>query len=326
MEKGDVSFAISITIWRSFVFMEGWIAVARTASLSPYDMRRVTLNSKHYTVWRDHKSRLQLAPDACRHRGAALSRGRVVRDGERKGCVECPYHGWAYSGKKVYQPWTAAGEVTAPEFDLREQDQLLWVRPRGLEGPGPPPVPYAGDPAFHTSWFETTMNQSAQLIIENGIDPSHASWVHANGLGFGTAREEPTDVTIADGVIEFDYVPNKDALSSHLFGIAKTHNSHAFALPYTTWSDVTIGRGDRILMTYVTLCPLSPTQTRMFVGFSQNFGVRSELFVLMGKEIVEQDRRILENQDPSFAYGGTSGRHDELVNLYRQQLHALEFR
>jgi hypothetical protein len=145
-------------------------------------------------------------------------------------------------------------------------------------------------------------------------------------LGFGTADEEPTAVTLEGNTIEFDYVPNKDALSSQLFGITQTHNLHTYALPYTTWSDVTIGRGDKVLMTYVTLCPVGPTETKMFVAFAQNFGVPSDLFVLMGREIVEQDRRVLENIDPTFAYKGVAGKHDELVTLYREQLHNLTFR
>jgi phenylpropionate dioxygenase-like ring-hydroxylating dioxygenase large terminal subunit len=274
--------------------MEGWIAVSRTAALKPHETRKVTLNARAYVVWRDHKSRVQMAPDACRHRGASLSTGRVVQDGLRQGCLECPYHGWKYSGKKLYRPWNEGAELIQAEFDVREQDHLLWVRPKGLDGPDPPEVPYINNPAFHTSWFETTMGQCAQLIIENGIDPSHASWVHANGFGFGTASEEPTAVVCKDTVIDFDYIPNKSSLSSQLFGITTTHNMHTYALPYTTWSTVAIR--DKLLMTFVTLCPIGPQETRMFVGFSQNFGVPSDLFVMMGKEIVEQDRRILEHQ------------------------------
>jgi hypothetical protein len=250
----------------------------------------------------------------------------VVTEGPQQGCVECPYHGWRYSGKKLYRPWTEGCETFQSEFDVREQDALVWVRPSGLAGPDPPEVPYVTTTGFHTAWFETTIKQCAQLIIENGIDPSHASWVHANGLGFGTASEEPTNVVQRDSAIDFDYIPNKNALSSQLFGITTTHNHHTYALPYTTWSDVTIGRGDKVLMTYVTLCPVGPTETRMFVGFSQNMGVSSDLFVLMGREIVEQDRRVLENQDPSYAFRGISSKHDELVNVYREQLHNLSFR
>lgn len=180
-------------------------------------------------------------------------------------------------------------------------------------------------PGFHTSWFETTINQCAQLVLENGIDPSHASWVHANGLGFGTSNEEPTNITHEGNRIDFDYVPNRNSLSSQLFGISTTHNSHLFALPYTTWSDVTINDG-KVLMTWVSLCPIEDKRTKMFVAFAQNLGVPSDLFVVMGREIVEQDRRILENQDSSFAFKGVAGKHDELVVAYRAALHNLAFR
>lgn len=235
-----------------------------------------------------------------------------------------PYHGWRFSGKKIYKPWSEGSEAYQSDFDTRESDGLLWVRPRGLEGPDPPEVPYQM-PGFHTSWFETTINQCAQLVLENGIDPSHASWVHANGLGFGTSNEEPTNITHEGNRIDFDYVPNRNSLSSQLFGISTTHNSHLFALPYTTWSDVTINDG-KVLMTWVSLCPIEDKRTKMFVAFAQNLGVPSDLFVVMGREIVEQDRRILENQDSSFAFKGVAGKHDELVVAYRAALHNLAFR
>jgi len=211
------------------------------------------------------------------------------------------------------------------EFNTWEKDGLLWVRPVGHVGPEPPDVPHVTEPGFNTAWFETTIKQSAQLIIENGIDPCHASWVHANPLGFGSDSERPTNVIHFGNMIAFDYVPNKDGMSTKLFGLDTTKNVHKFILPYTTWSDVII-HGGKVLTTYVTLCPVSDTETKMFVGFSQNFGVPSELFIIMGKAIVEQDRVILENLDPSYMYKGTPGAHDDLVEMYRKSLHELVFR
>jgi phenylpropionate dioxygenase-like ring-hydroxylating dioxygenase large terminal subunit len=299
--------------------MEGWIAVTRTTTLGQQP-RRVSLRNKNYVVWRDKNFTPRIQSDVCRHRGASLSTGRV-----RDGCVECPYHGWKYTETSVTQPWSNISENFMNEFNTWEKDGLLWVRPVGHVGPEPPEVPHATDPGFNTAWFETTIKQSAQLIIENGIDPCHASWVHANPLGFGSDSERPTNVIHFGNMIAFDYVPNKEGISTKLFGLDTTKNLHKFILPYTTWSDVII-HGGKILTTYVTLCPVSDTETKMFVGFSQNFGVPSELFILMGKAIVEQDRVILENLDPSFRYKGTPGAHDDLVELYRKSLHELVFR
>ena len=299
--------------------MEGWIAVTRTTTLGQQP-RRVSLRNKNYVVWRDKNFTPRIQSDVCRHRGASLSTGRV-----RDGCVECPYHGWKYTETSVTQPWSNISENFMNEFNTWEKDGLLWVRPVGHVGPEPPEVPHATDPGFNTAWFETTIKQSAQRIIENGIDPCHASWVHANPLGFGSDSERPTNVIHFGNMIAFDYVPNKEGISTKLFGLDTTKNLHKFILPYTTWSDVII-HGGKILTTYVTLCPVSDTETKMFVGFSQNFGVPSELFILMGKAIVEQDRVILENLDPSFRYKGTPGAHDDLVELYRKSLHELVFR
>jgi len=300
--------------------MEGWIALTRTSTLGQQP-RRVSLMNKNYVVWRDKNYVARIQSDVCKHRGASLAKGRVLKDG----CLECPYHGWKYTESSITQPWSDVPEYFANEFNTQDKDGLFWVRPVGLEGPEPPGVPHSTDPGFNTAWFETTINQSAQLIIENGIDPCHASWVHANPLGFGSDAEKPTNVIHDQNTIEFDYVPNKNGVSTKIFGIETTQNFHKFVLPYTTWSDVLIS-GGKVLTTYVTLCPLSDTETKMFVGFSQNFGLPSEIFIMMGKAIVEQDRAILENMDTSYRYRGITGQHDELVETYRKALHKLFFR
>jgi phenylpropionate dioxygenase-like ring-hydroxylating dioxygenase large terminal subunit len=302
---------------------EGWIALTRTSTLKPAVPLRVTLKNKHYAVWKHWSSNeIQVVPDACRHRGASLSDGKLSNDG----CAVCPYHGWKTKSSKIVQPWNGLIEYTTPEFMVKEQDGFVWARPWGLYGPlDPPSVPYMTAKGFHSCWFETEIHQCAQLIIENGIDPSHASWVHANGLGFGTEDEEPRNVKHTANTIEFDYVPNRYALTSQIFGITNTKNFHTFLVPYTTWSEVILPSGKKLL-TFVTLLPMTDTRTKMFVVFSQNFGVPSELFVAMGKEIVEQDRKILEAQDSSFVYKGQPGKHDGLIMSYRHALQSVIFK
>ena len=303
--------------------MEGWIALTRTSLLKPDVPAKVTLKNKNYAVWKHWSSNeIQVVSDQCRHRGASLSDGKLSNDG----CVVCPYHGWKTKSSKVVQPWGGLIEHTTPEFIVKEQDGFVWARPWGLHGPlDPPSVPYLTAKGFHSCWFETEIEQCAQLIIENGIDPSHASWVHANGLGFGTEDEEPQNVKHTGTTIEFDYVPNRYALTSQLFGITNTKNFHTFVVPYTTWSEVILDSGKR-LMTFVTLLPMTDTRTKMFVVFSQDFGVPSELFVAMGKEIVEQDRKILEAQDSSFVYKGQPGKYDGLIMSYRHSLQSVIFK
>jgi len=302
---------------------EGWIALTHISTLKPNVPTKVTLKNKHYAVWKHWSSnQIQVVSDACQHRGASLCNGKIANDG----CVVCPYHGWKTKSSKVVQPWSNLIENTTPEFFVKEQDGFVWARPWTIHGSlDPPSVPYLTAKGFHSCWFETEINQCAQLIIENGIDPSHASWVHADGLGFGTPDEEPQNVRHTANTIEFEYVPNRYALTSQLFGITNTKNFHTFSVPYTTWSEVILASGKK-LMTFVTLLPMTDTRTKMFVVFSQDFGVPSELFVAMGKEIVEQDRKILEAQDSSFVYKGHPGKHDGLIMSYRHALDSVIFK
>jgi phenylpropionate dioxygenase-like ring-hydroxylating dioxygenase large terminal subunit len=96
--------------------MEGWIALTRTSTLGTQP-RRVTLNSKDYVVWRNHKNDVKILPDACKHRGASLSLGKVLADGY----VECPYHGWKYTEKKLCKPWADCAEHLQVDFDKKDR-------------------------------------------------------------------------------------------------------------------------------------------------------------------------------------------------------------
>jgi phenylpropionate dioxygenase-like ring-hydroxylating dioxygenase large terminal subunit len=53
----------------------------------------VQLLDQPLVLWRDAVGAVQAWADRCPHRGAALSLG-CVRDGQ----LECPYHGWRFSG------------------------------------------------------------------------------------------------------------------------------------------------------------------------------------------------------------------------------------
>jgi len=46
-----------------------------------------------FVLFRDERERVHCLSDICVHKGGSLCRGKVV-----DGTVECPYHGWRYSG------------------------------------------------------------------------------------------------------------------------------------------------------------------------------------------------------------------------------------
>jgi phenylpropionate dioxygenase-like ring-hydroxylating dioxygenase large terminal subunit len=294
------------------------IAIGRRSTLPAMKAKRVLLREQPYVLFKDQQQKIHFFPDACLHRGMSLSEGKVLPNG----CLECPYHGWRYRENTYQPPSHPVGTPRSLPLTLKEKDDILWTSADASAEPTE--VPYWNEDGFRKVHFEARIQQSAQLIIENGIDPTHASWVHANPFGFGTYMERPKNMfDVGDNGIAFDYAPNPYTLPALMLGFNTTFNVHFFELPYTTWSEVIITERIR-LMTFVTLVPEKERQTRMMVVFARNFltsPIFDSLFVVMGRAIVEQDRHVLERLDPRFEKEGVlMDEDDALIRKYRDRL------
>lgn len=298
-----------------------WIALARTRNIAMNQPRVVQWKRQPLVVYRNKKNDVVVVPGRCLHRGMDLSAGKVLPSG----CLECPYHGWTYDTRTYKMPFSYASHETNMPYRFVEQDGLLWVGSKEQEQ-GPPKLD--APPGARTVWFEKTIQNSAQVVLENGIDPTHASFVHANAAGFGVYKQAPRRVRHEAGAMSFWYKPNPDVPLSVLLDIDDTYNIHACALPYTSWSEVHVGK--HVLKTFVTLLPETEDRTRMFVGFSRTFltGAWFDLLmVLMGHAIVEQDRQILERIDKTTNdFGILDPEYDALVAEYRTQLNECTFK
>ena len=306
--------------------LEGWIAVCPSKDIKQRKPTLVRIRDARYTAYRVG-DQIKVFPDTCRHRGMSLSMGKVLSEG----CIECPYHGYKHNEVGHTTPYdnTLVPYDPSQTMNYKEQDGLLWLQPAHLSGQLLPfHVPFATDPGVGLCEFDTVINCHPQLILENALDPAHASWVHANPLGFGTYRELPTNVSHTTTSVAYNYVPNRDALSSRMFDVLATHNIHHFVLPYTTYVtvDIRVGGEVKTLMTWVTLCPLPGNKTRMFVKICQNLGLPGWMLTAMGRAIVDQDRQVLENLSENSKDHILPGLHDELILNYRKALGLLNFK
>lgn len=303
-----------------------WIAVSRTATITAKP-KKILLNETPMVTFRDKFNKIVVVPGRCVHRGMDLSHGKVVEGGS---CLECPYHGWRYDQGGYRKPFSNAREERGLPLIFREQDDLLWAAPRDARDKGemqpPPSLPDLD--ATHRVWFETVIDQNAQVILENGIDPTHASYVHANPLGFGVYKQAPKGMQYDKKAMSFWYKPNQNTLLARILDVRDAYNVHGIEFPYTTWSRVHIR--DHVLVTFVTLLPETPDRTRMFVGFSRTFlkhPAFDPMIEIMGRTIVEQDRFILERIDKDLnARGVLDPEYDGLVATYREGLDKCDFR
>ena len=153
----------------------------------------ISLCGKRYVAWR-HSEGISVAPDACPHRLASLSTGRV-----RDGLLECQYHGYTYapSGTCVGIPQSAKKPPRACDLCCVSsvvEDGILWVDDGGAPlGKSTQLLETLGRSDIVTErTFEFPWPWEAQ--IENNLDVAHLHYVH-DGFQGSRARASPIECT-----------------------------------------------------------------------------------------------------------------------------------
>ena len=112
-----------------------WIPVASTSSLADINPASVKIFNKDFVVWQSPAGKYTVQQDACPHRLAPVSQGRVD---PVSGCLECPYHGWQFStsGDCAHVPQmidqdsrsdSAKGALSIPTLPTHTTGDLLWA-------------------------------------------------------------------------------------------------------------------------------------------------------------------------------------------------------
>lgn len=153
--------------------------------------------------------------DRCSHRFAPLSMGKLM-PGDR---VQCIYHGleFAADGKCVKNPH---GDCSVPAaahlrgYVVVERHTLLWIW-MGDRAPDPAKIPdYScldNRPAIHiTQPGYLKVRANYELVVDNLLDLSHTSYVHAGILGTGSTVEADIKVEQRGDVVAVSR-PSKDA-------------------------------------------------------------------------------------------------------------------
>ncbi len=137
--------------------------------------------------------------DFCPHRGAPLSLGRVI-----EGQLVCGYHGleMGCDGKTIAMPGQRVrGFPAIRSFPVVERHGFIWVWPGDAALADPAtihPCPWADSPdwAFGGGLFHIGCDY--RLMIDNLMDLTHETYVHATSIGQKEIDETPS-VTKTDG-------------------------------------------------------------------------------------------------------------------------------
>ena len=187
--------------------LNAWYAVAWDHEATSKELLARTVAGKPMAIYRTGDGRPVALADACWHRLAPLSMGKLVGSDE----VQCPYHGLRYNsaGRCTSMPAqeTVNPSAMVPSYPIVERYRYLWVWPGDITLADPDLVPdmhQMDDPAWAGDGLTIHAPCNYQLILDNLMDLTHEEFVHGSSIGqdelsesaFHTRVEDDGSVTV----------------------------------------------------------------------------------------------------------------------------------
>lgn len=182
--------------------MNAWYVACTSTEIDDKPLGR-TICKQPIVFYRGADGGVAALEDFCPHRGAPLSLGRVV-----EGKLVCGYHGleMGCDGKTIAMPGQRVrGFPPIRAFPVEERHGFVWV------WPGDPaladatkihPLPWADDEHWAYGGGLFHIGCDYRLMIDNLMDLTHETYVHATSIGQKEIDETPcTTRTEGDEVI-----------------------------------------------------------------------------------------------------------------------------
>ncbi len=211
-----------------------WYVACSSDEVTDKPLGRTVCNER-LVFYRDAEGKVAALEDFCPHRGAPLSLGRVV-DGK----LVCGYHGleMGCDGKTVAMPGQRVrGFPAIRTFPLIERYGFIWIWPGEAA---------QADPAklHHLEWAESDewayggglyhINCDYRLMVDNLMDLTHETYVHASSIGQKEIDETPSATRVeGDEVITSRTMEN--IMAPPFWRMALRGNGLADDVPVDRW-------------------------------------------------------------------------------------------
>lgn len=165
-----------------------WYVAAWAEQLQPGQLVSRRILGEPIVIYRKADGGLAALADACPHRFAPLSEGKLL-EGDR---LQCPYHGLQYGtdGRCVHNPHgngRIVSSMRVKPYHVEEKHTIAWIW-MGDREPDPSLIPdfsildtSAPNVTSKRDWLR--MEANYLLITENLLDLSHVSFLHEGILG-----------------------------------------------------------------------------------------------------------------------------------------------
>ena len=327
-----------------FDWKEVWYPVVYLRDLDTTQLTRVTLLEEDLVIWWDRLAQAwRVFKDQCPHRLVPLSQGRIAADG----LLECPYHGWAFSGagqcERIPQQLDQGKAEQSKRACVRslptaERQGLLFVYPGQHVDPGQVPVPVIEPLEVEPEgWIclDTfrDLPYDALTLLENVLDSSHIPFTHHQSVG-NRANAAPVELEVIESNRQgfkgyWAEGPRRGSLGSQ---------TTQFIAPALMWHDLTSKQFGRT-MTVVYATPIRRGECRLFARFPFKFNAKLPAFLIRATPrwyshignngVLEDDQIFLHLQERYLAQTGDSmiakayympTRADSFVIEFRQWL------
>ncbi len=173
-----------------------WYVAAWGHEVTRQNLLRRTLLGEPVVFYRTLDGKPVALEDRCCHRHAQLSRGKLIGND-----IQCPYHGFTYDtggtciavpGQKQIPPGARVRSYPAVE---RYQWIWVWMGDPALADPDKiEDFHWMDDPAWRAAGERLDLKANYVLLVENLLDLSHLTYVHATTLGTEQIAQTPIQV------------------------------------------------------------------------------------------------------------------------------------
>ena len=196
-----------------------WIPLFSASALKGLGPQRVQVMGLELAVWQANATGpWSVMTDACPHRLAPLSQGRVD---PLTNCIECPYHGWQFdtNGTLKNVPQLEANRTVdmikggdATSLPVHQAGDMIFVfLPSSVHGEMFPQslLPEDMYPTLreeisrNATYFTRDLPYSTDFLIENFMDPAHIPFAHHS---LQSVRSDARDIPMRIYVSNFTHV------------------------------------------------------------------------------------------------------------------------
>ena len=298
--------------------LNAWYAAAWDVELKRALLPRV-ICGRPLVLYRKADGTAVALEDACWHRLLPLSQGWLNGDD-----VTCGYHGLVFNadGRCVFMPSqeTINPSACVRSYPIVEKHRFVWVwlgNPALADPAKVPDLHWNDDPAWAGDGQLITLKCDYRLVVDNLMDLTHETFVHAGSIGNEAVAEAPFDVTHTEGgatvtrwMINIDPPPFWAAQLGRPGKVDRWQIIH-FEPPCTIAIDVGVApagtgapEGDRSqgVNGYVlnTITPETESSCHYFWAFCRNYRLQDQRATTELRQgvarIFQQDEDVLEAQ------------------------------